>query len=99
VALAIGTWLITGSATLKSSEKGAPANCSITITGDKESSYPIVLKPMGADEIESFTAAILVPIDLEDTVATATCNVEGKKAAVTIVNLTISALEVEGPKP
>jgi len=94
-----GTWLITGSATLKSSDKGAVANCSMTITDGKESSYPIVVKKMGAGEIESFTAAILVPIESAESVATATCNVEGEKGVVTIVNLTISALEVEVPKP
>jgi len=98
VALAIGTWLITGSATLNSSPEGAFADCSMTIKAGKvETTYPIVAKPMGASEIESFTAAILVPIDSDDTVATATCNVEGKKGDVKIVNLTISVLEAEVP--
>lgn len=100
VALTTGTWLITGSATLESSAKGALADCSITINGASgEPSYPIVVKAMGAGEIESFTAAILVPIDSPESVATASCNVEGGKGAVTILNLTISALEVEVSKP
>jgi len=99
VALTTGTWLITGSATLESVSKGALADCSMTIKGaNGDTSYPIVVKAMGASEIESFTAAILVPIDSPESVATAACNVESGKGAVKILNLTISALEVEGPK-
>jgi len=71
----------------------------MTIKGDNgDTSYPIVVKAMGTGEIESFTAAILVPIDSPESVATATCNVEGGKGSVKILNLTISALELEGSK-
>jgi len=98
VALTTGTWLITGSATLKSSDIKALADCSMTIKGDKDSIYPIVFKPMGADEIESFTAAILVAVESQKP-ASATASCTGEKPNPTILNLTISALEVEVPQP
>ena len=77
-----------------------PKGCSMTIKGaNGDPIYPIVFKPMGENEIESFTAAILVPIDSPESVATVTCNVESGKGALKILNLTIAALEVEVLKP
>jgi len=75
------------------------ADCQVTveIAGSEPTTYPIVLKKMAASEIESFTSAILVSIEsAEAAVATASCT--GEKTSTKILNLTISAVEIESRK-
>lgn len=99
VNLTAGLWLLTGSATLESISESAQADCKVTvdIPGLKPLIYPIVFAKMAGSEIESFTSVILVAIEsAEPAAATASCT--GEKTSTEILNLTISAVEIEGSK-